>query len=419
MRRILFLYNNWEREHTIIERFSRELQKKKHVKVFQKKCFDVDLFPQLLKIRPHIIVTYPITTRRQIDIYMFAKICCHSIIITYTTEGLMDYHDEENIKCFAGMYDYQPELVDYHLFWGRAVARRLGYELYLQNKLLSKSQIRIIGNPMYEKDCHVSPEICTLMHDSREKILVLTGFDASLYSKKSILNLQDVVDTLGKSREEIFRDKMLIEYFDMIEQERVYCDKYISHIVNAARKHQEILFIVKLHPHEIASVKVRHMKLNYLDPLRGLENVKLIETSIPVSELLSVSRLMMHYGSTVDMESYIYRVPTLKLEQRGVINKHMIERCRRLTASTYYENIDDSGILDKYAEKIENGEELFQQNNEIEKQLYEYMNYVLGKPYHPSRRMAEFLCSDLIFHKPDVELVQRVRFIVKAFHSLF
>lgn len=415
MRRILFLYNNYEREHTIVERFSEELQNHKNVKVYQKNSCDKDLFFQLLKIRPHIVVTCPLTTKGQIDTNTFAKVCCHSIIITYTTEGLIDYHDKENIRYFAGIYDYDPALVDYHLFWGRAVAKYLGQELYRQNKIISKTQIRIIGNPMYEKGNYSDCKIDDIARDARSKVLILTGFDASLYTKRQIINVQDIVDITGKRKKD--SQKMYKEYLNMMELERKYCDKYISHVVSTANKYKEILFIVKLHPHEIASINRRHMKLEYLEPLYSLENVKLIKTSIPISQLLQMSSLMVHYGSTVDLESYLYKVPTLKLEQIGVINKHMIERCRRLTSSTYYENIEDENVLDKYMEKIKHGEELFRQSKELEGQLYEYMDYAVGKPYHPSKKMAGFLCGNLKYHKIKLDFNQRLQFMVKIVNT--
>ncbi len=419
MKKILFLYNNYEREHVNIERISKELQKKKGIKVYQISCMDKDLPKRLLQLRPHIIVTYPITTYIQIYMYMLAKICCRSLIVTFTTEGLIDYYDKEVLKLWAGAYDYSPTLVDYHIFWGRALAKHLGRELHIQNKVLAKSQIKIAGNPMYEKEWGCSsPEARQLMRDRRSKVLALTAFSRILYTKQDLINAQDIVNVQGRRKDEIVRDETFVQYMEAIEKERAYCEKYIAHIVNAARRHKEILFIVKLHPHEIESIKAGRRKMKYLEPLRQFENIKLIEKSIPISELLPLSRLMIHYGSTVDLESYLYKTPTLKLEQRDIVNRYMTES-KRLTASTYYEDIDEVGVLEKYMERIEAGDNLFQRNREVEKQLYEYMNYVPGKSYRPSKEVADFLSGRLKFHKLKIGFGQRLHYITEALRIHF
>ncbi len=62
---------------------------------------------------------------------------------------------------------------------------------------------------------------------------------------------------------------------------------------------------------------------------------------------------------------------------------------------------------------------MFQRNREVEKQLYEYMNYVPGKSYRPSKEVADFLSGRLKFHKLKIGFGQRLHYITEALRIHF
>ena len=115
-KRLLFLYNNWDREHVIIEIFAKRIKKNLDINCYKVGMLDADLIKKIIQVRPNIVITFPVASYRQIIVYKFIKKMFKSIILTYTTEGYLDLENEEQVKMFCGIFDYSPELVDYHLF---------------------------------------------------------------------------------------------------------------------------------------------------------------------------------------------------------------------------------------------------------------------------------------------------------------
>lgn len=416
MKKVFFLYNNYERERVIIERICTKL-KSKNIDVFQGGITDKNIVKQLFRVRPHIIFTFPITTYAQIDIYMMAKLFFHSKIITFTTEGLAKFREEEVAKIFAGFYDYPSGLIDYHTYWGKYAAKYIGRELYQQHKMQSRNQIRVFGNPMYEKGYSTFPKY-RFSDDMRRKVLVLTGFQGSLYTEQDLIKAQDVVNVKGKSKKEILSDETFKKYKELALEEKKYREKYIQHITDAANNNPEVLFVVKLHPQEILIRQHTPYKLKYLKRLEHIENIQIIDESVPIGSLLSDFHLLVHYGSTVDLEAYIYRVPTLKLELRNVKNNFMSET-NRVTASTYYADIDEQDAISKYVSKLKEGKDLFQQNQVTERQLYAYMNYMDEQTYKPSEQIADFLSKPLRFHRLDMSMSEKFKWMKYGIKNYF
>lgn len=396
-RRIVFLYNKYEREHAIIELISMEL-KKYDCKVCEIAIADSKCIKKVLLFNPQIIVTFPITTIMQKDIYTYIKKILRCKIVTYTTEGLFDYNNEDIIKINAGTYNYSADLIDYHVYWGKLAARKIGKELYMQKKLKSGKQIRVFGNPMYEKNkiqiYYQSNKYKEILQEWNQVVLVLTGFITSEYTIKDYINAEDIVNIRGKDRKQILNDPVLNEWIRATEYQKVYREKYIDTIIDAAKKNIDTLYVVKLHPLEIRAKRNSSTAIRYIDCLKNIKNILVIDESIPVGALLPYCNLMIHYGSTVDLEAYIYKVPTLKLELRD-INNNMLSETNRLTESTYYANVDEMDVIDRYTKGVKDGRISFRINGKIEKQLEDLMNYKEGNNYNPSEKFARFLCTDL------------------------
>jgi hypothetical protein len=270
----------------------------------------------------------------------------------------------------------------------------------------------------YENKYDNNLEIIKLQSDPRIKVLVLTGFHMGDYVLKDVINAKDVINTNGKTKEEILNDTVLKQWLQMIDEEKLYREKYIQHIIEAANEHPDVLFVVKLHPHEILDRKNKTNKQMYLKKLENIDNIEIIEESIPIGVLLPYFKLMVHYGSTASMEAYTYHVPTLKLEIRDINNPFSVE-ANRTTESTYYEDINEPNAISKYVVELKQNDSLFQTSKIMEKQLYGYMNYKDGQSYQPSKWIAEFLCSDLKYHKLNMSIGEKIEFLIKFFKRYF
>ncbi len=404
-KKIVFLYNKYEREHWNIELIQNSMFQY-GCKVYEIGFTDPNMLKKILRICPQVIVTFPITTMIQKIDYMFIKKMTGSIIVTFTTEGLLNFNDRNILKTWAGIYDYSSDLIDYHVYWGKLPAKKIGKELFLQRKLKSPKQIRVFGNPMYEKEKiqslfpHV--EYDKVRQGWKNSILVLTGFFLSEYTLQDIVNAQDIVNISGRTKKQILEDPVVKEALEAVDNEKIYCKKYIDAVLEAAGQNEDTLFVIKLHPIEI-QLKRNKKEPRYIERLKNVKNIFIIEDSWPIGALLPHCNLMIHYGSTVDLEAYIYEVPTLKLEYDIPYNELLCSTVR-LTSSTYYENIDDKHVIDKYVKGIKNGTVKFIKNKQTEKQLEMIMNYKMGCEYNPSDQMAQFLCSNLRRNKLHLSL---------------
>lgn len=132
----------------------------------------------------------------------------------------------------------------------------------------------------------------------------------------------------------------------------------------------------------------------------------MIEESVSLASLLPYVQLVIHYGSTADLEAYIYKVPTVKVELKNVENNFMPETYR-LTASTYYVDIDEDNSISKFVVELKNGMDIFRENELTEKQLYAYMSYKDKQSYSPSTQIADFLIGTLQFHKLDLDIMEK------------
>lgn len=386
--RIVFLYNNYEREHWNNELIGRELTRR-GCKIYEVDFCEPNMLKNVMRICPEIIVTFPITTNEQRYAYALIKKITRCIFITFTTEGYVDFEDQTAIKNLAGYYNYSSDLIDYHMFWGKKAAESIGRELYKQNKLKNTKQIRVFGNPMYEKDKiqfqYSYKKLDELTSNRNKVVLILTGFSSSEYTENDIVNAQDLISCNKKNKEQYNNE--LKQTMERIKHLRIYREKYITAIVEAVKENGNVLFVVKLHPIEMA-LRKENRTPQYLGRLEAAgEGVVIIEETCPIGAILPFCDLVVHYGSTVGLEAYIYKIPTLRLDYNDIHNEWK--------AGAYCGDLEDIHIVDRYVKGIQNGSVCFKKNQKIEKQLEDIMNYKIEDEYRPSEEMAEFMCSGL------------------------
>ena len=403
-KKLMFLYNNWDREHVIIEIFAKRIKKNLDINCYKVGMLDADLIKKIIQVRPNIVITFPVASYRQIIVYKFIKKMFKSIILTYTTEGYLDLENEEQVKMFCGIFDYSPELVDYHLFWGNRVSEVLGDKLLEQGKVKNREQMTVIGNPMYEKEeivkLYSHNTLIQTLKSERKKfkqaVLIVTGFHGGSYEIQDIVSVGDVVDIKGKSKQQIMNDPMVKRYLDVAEKEKIYRREYLFKIIESAKKYPEVLYIVKYHPQEMMRIRTGQSNwVSYLNVLKGYKNIFVIDQNIPIGVVFPYCSMLVHYGSTVDMEAYLYKIPTLKFTMISD-NDFLVESSNKLGA-TYLEDIFE-GTLDLYVDLLLDGKNLFKENAEKERDLDDYMGYRIDQKYTPSQNLVDFLASDLKFN---------------------
>ncbi len=381
--RFLYIYNSFNRERFIIDTIERKLRDLDSTIVFEK-CDVQNSYSVIKLFSPNIVFTYPITTKIQIAPYMYAKVVKKSLIITFTTEGYCAINDK-NLASLAGLYKYDSKLIDYHFFWGKLIANELGKRLYKQKKITDLTRIKVFGNPMYEiievrKDYVYNDAYEIIRGFKGKRVLVLSGFHFSEYTKADLINAGDICREGD--------EKTLDRVFNRVLNYRNYRNQYFNSIENAIKKHKDTLFIVKPHPQELHFIPIWKDRFEYLTKLPQYKNVLLLKEQMPIGQLLSNVDLMISYGSTSDLEAYIYGVPC-----KVIAHKDQIINGMAFLDEDDLIKVDQKCHLDEVIADLNNNKISFKRNKKIEQLLRDYMNYNYDEDYSPSLEMASFIIS--------------------------
>jgi lipid A disaccharide synthetase len=160
---------------------------------------------------------------------------------------------------------------------------------------------------------------------------------------------------------------------------KVHRDYYVVLINNLAKAFPEYNFWVKLHPSEVENIINNVAPYNYNEHLHG-ENIHIIKDSIPVGALLDKMDCLIHYGSTVCLEAYIYKVPSVYLYCKEM------EKQYEEISFTNIEVTDYNACFDYL-----NSDMVFTDNVVMQNFLQDVMNYTVDESYTPSKDIAEFL----------------------------
>lgn len=388
--KILFYENNPSREAPIVSFIKDELKKRNSALEFYELPFktDKESFYSILRLAPDIIFTFPITLQIQTVQYTLLKYLLGVKIITFATEGLFDFDDEELQKNVAGYYDYSCQLIDYECYWGPKAAEVCGKIQLERKRLLSQERIKVFGYPLYEKekvnlyykDYDIVNRVAYISKRVKKNILVVTGFQGADFTEQQIIGVGDYVPTDQEGTEFQKRLKKMIEEFNRVRNLR---NEYVRLINKLARELPDFHFWVKLHPSEIRNIKENNVPYDYYKELQA-DNISIIAESIPIGTILDVMDCMIHYGSTTSLEAYIYKVPTIYLyyEQKA----------------KFHENISTVDIEVSNYEKclhFVQSEMCFRENEKATKLLYNGMNYIEGKSYKPTEGIAEFITETI------------------------
>lgn len=394
LQKILFWGNKKQREQYIVKFIICELNALKNKHVVYREIYEdqgVNLYADVIDFKPDTIFTYPITTDFQVKNFSIVKLLCRSQIICYTTEGVWDFSDKEQLKLCTGYYNYSPRLIDYHIFWGEKLTKLIGNELYVRGRINNRKRLISMGYPLYEKKKYKelkvfqkkNKELSLLCSKYTKTIMFVTGFHCSTVTKKQVRFLPDVVNQ-KETNSQVIHEQIEKYWNELVIPFRKYKEKYIENIEKISKSNPEILFMVKMHPLEIAQMKYQKNGEKYSE-LGKIENVYLIKDDYPIGVYLSYVSLLVHYGSTTGLEAYIYNVPTVQLlphESNRWLKKYF--ESTRVIYIDEYEQLNNT---------CKNGEKHLRIES-IEDYLYEAMNYKIGEEYSPSKKIVEFIVKN-------------------------
>jgi len=366
-----------------------------HVQILER-C-DPDMVTKTLEINPDVIMCAPITAQATSPQFYILKYLLNCVLVCFRTEGLASITLPSQFREMAGMENYGVNLIDYEIFWGRKTADEVGKSLIEQNKLSSVRRIRYFGAPFFEDYVGPFPGLdktlpyhirCALGQYPREKtVLFVTGFAFADYSPADVLNAGDLVDKKSKTAEKDFEEVLTI-----VQKTRHFRQMWIDAIIESATKNPEILFVVKTHPMEN-----RHYGIKKVRPYAAFsdyDNILLLTENMPFRAIIHHCSLLFHYGSTTMFESYLSQVPSVYVHSRtvgfGGTKLTRIEFKDLGTPSTLSADIVDvPSIVSRHS----TAPIRFERNEEVEEYFKAMLELKIGRDYHPSDRIAEFLLS--------------------------
>lgn len=373
-KRILFLANKYQREKYIVRFIVSELQKDADFEFEWKEVYSskgYNRYKDLICYKPEIIWTFPITNNNQVLELSVLKYLYNPIIMTYTTEGVWDFDNQEQREMCIGYYDYSCNLIDYQCYWGTKLRDIIGTELINRGRMKNNNQLLTVGYPLYDKDKYLEEKrfefenkrIKSLTLQYHKTVMVVTGFHCGWVTKEQVKRLPDVINQHEKDITKIH--ERVEDYWKILVLPfREFQEKYIDEIVTLAKEDKNVLFLVRMHPLEKAWLKYPDVINPYTEKMGGIENIHILKTEYPIGLYLNYCDLFIHYGSTTGIEAYLYNIPTIQLlpEKRNRWLKKYFE-------STIACKIDEHKIIHNV---VHNGIE-FKKNDDLEKYLYEVM----------------------------------------------
>lgn len=273
--------------------------------------------------KPDIIITFPTRDDLVVSRLTALKVLLNCKIIVLETEGLINYSDEDATRRRIGFNTYDPQLVDYYFYWGSHPRNIFAELLRKDSKVSSDKRVDYCGYVMYDLALSTQTNIYTQMktHYYSERsgykraVLFLTGFnDVDATDNNAIkreLDSYKEQSTFSMDENGNIRDEDIEWAKNKIIHEALYRDRYIQLIKCYAERNPEVLVWVKTHPMEDLNID------KYKKSFEQNKNISIICEDIPVGVLISLSDILVHYGSTAGLESYIYKKPTLWINGSG------------------------------------------------------------------------------------------------------
>ncbi|MCH5256108.1 MAG: hypothetical protein J1D87_02400 [Lachnospiraceae bacterium] len=385
MKKIMFLYHIKAREYEILNIIEKQIKEYDNNVEIKKGAIYASIF-DTIQFMPDIIVSIPPRDYYGSNYLTLLKIITGAVIISMTTEGNVD-NTPEMVRDMIGYNTYARELVDYYIMWGPEARNAQGKVLLNDNKLTNIKRVKVTGYVFYELDKLEEIYKKNIMYKSinefigsREKnILVVTGFTLADLSIRQLHMMGFFGHDATAPLNEI-SDYEISQAEQFIMAEKEYREKYIDIIISLAQENPNTGIIVKLHPSEI------NAKEKYYNSLMEYPNILLIKDAVPVGIMLKSVDCLIHYGSTCNMEAYIYKVPSIQLyDGRNFLKSSFHPK----SDSTYLVHIDDRHTLID----IMNEGTAYRSLKSLEQTLYNRFNWKSDKEYRPVEKIAYYISN--------------------------
>ena len=329
--------------------------------------------------KPNKVLTF--TLRDDLSVAWITAIKKYSNpdIIIYENEGLMNFDDEEFIFKRIGNSRRSIDLIDYYFYWGKKPAD-VSSKILLRNGFIKElNQVGYCGYVNYEmnsEDIIHSLSEDEMAHfrtiekrcNNRNTILVLTAFALCEYSDDQF---REDGEILSEDRNKIH------EYAEMIRNKlKSYRKKYIGFIKYISNKYPDSVIIIKPHPAEYEMTDC----IEYYKNMLNNDNVIVLDYALLMGSLLSLSDIVIHYGSTAALEAYIKGIPTILFrdsDYKG--NSDLFYSSKEINVTNYTEFDLDIPFI------------RFEKNDQL---LYDLFSYKIGEEYHPSDELIKNLIND-------------------------
>ena len=294
---------------------------------------DINYIPLLhiLLYKPNIVVSYQVSTKFTENLF---EECKHKNIQTVSirTEGIVN---ELNENIFKSHYDYR-NIVGLQIYWGKSFQKMIeSFDEIDPNKGIT------CGNPSFDfykpyySKYYLQREEFLKLHSNKnyyKKIVVIaTNF---VSTNKDINNLDTFPEFIDNpTKEEIEVCKKFID-------RDIQSSSVIINVINEISiKYQDVFFIIKIHP--------RENNLNYMQHLKNKHNVMVIKNEMFLWDLINISDVLLHPGSTLSILFKMMNKKTVRYElyDEGMSDNELWDTDKLLTNTHDFDNFFENLLL--------------------------------------------------------------------------
>ena len=392
--KVLFVLNKPERELEIMDKVINWMVQKEPETTIKILDFREDRFiSKILEFSPNIIFTFPFTAYPVSAPFYIVKYLLNCYIVCFTTEGLLQFNSEKQIKSHIGFDQYGNNIADYELVWGKKVAESEAKELMKQNKISSLERVKAFGYPNYEpyfndKDTatfDILPILKSKIDDyPKEKTLFfITGFAFADYKKEDIIRAGDMFDVNDKENFKCRLEKTM----NIAKECATLRSLWIEKIIEIAETHPEVLIIVKSHP--VENIMNTRIGIDRYEVFNNYRNIAYISELVRIIDIMPFSSVFFHYGSTTAAEAYLLKVPSVSITLKIIEDEYLkLPSTKAINIFDLPRFVNDHLTSPLQFEVVPDIEEILSGAFNIHKE-----HLSRRTPYLPSKDIAEFLLS--------------------------
>ncbi len=345
---------------------------------------------EIIDFAPDVIVSHPVRTEYATAMFTIQKLLTQAAFVPMVVEGYVDVNNKRVREAYIDRTPCPIDLIDAMIYWGEILKQVDGGYLIEFKKIRNIDQVHVFGYPLYDKkyikiinnQSQSVKRIQKWMRQYKKCVSVASAFSLTVMSDEEYMLEGHISSDEKTNLKKIYETLSLFHEKKRFYEE--YSNAYIKLVCVLAKKNPDIGFVYKLHPVEIDTEKEK--ELPYLNLLKHLPNVLVIHEAVPFSAILQESYLLLHYGSTLAMEAYIYQIPSVRLKLNGKGLGGDNERFD--DDSTYNAECSDVSAVQGYINKAN-----FSINKDVDQKLLDFFNWTRGEEYKPVEGMADFLLS--------------------------